>query len=320
MTRGRQVVGWACGKVILLGEHAVVYGVPALAAGIDRGVTAASTEIEGEHCHLRARGWALEIDERDERDLGRAFFAVVSATRANGARRSARSVELSVDLPPGAGLGCSAAMGVAVARALDPDATIDTILSRTMLWERVFHGNPSGIDAAVAARGGIVAYERGKPIEPLAPHGGLILSVGHSGSPSSTRAMVESVAKLRGRHPSLVDGAFDRIRELVQGARLALEQGDRAALGRLMCANQTELRELHLSTPELDSMCKLALRAGALGAKLTGAGGGGCVVALSARTTIAEAIHDAWQRAGYVSFVTKAACATPHGHEERTWA
>jgi mevalonate kinase len=299
--------GQACGKVILLGEHAVVYGVPAIAVGIDRGAHAVATPQDDGPSRLYVRGWEIEIreDERD-RDLGRALHAVLTATRASsGIPSSPVLVEAQADLPPGGGLGCSAALGVAVARALDPSAKTHEIIERAMAWERVFHGNPSGIDAAVAASGGCVLFEKGKGLEPIRVRQGLTLCIGHSGVASSTKSMVEAVARLRARRPEVVEKSFEGIRSLTRNARLALEAGDRVALGKLMDLNQMLLSGLFVSSPEIERMCALARDAGALGAKLTGAGGGGCVVALVPGGAVAERVLTAWRAEGFECFATK---------------
>jgi mevalonate kinase len=312
----------AGGKVILLGEHAVVYGVPALALGIERGARAHATHrSSGGVSSLAIRGsggWSVEVSDADpERsDVARAFAALVAATRAAMGGRAAFGavhVDVEADLPPAGGLGCSAALGVAIVRALDPHLGDDAAAMRAMEWERVFHGNPSGIDAAVAARGGCVLFERGREPLPVRVRGELALCVGHSGSPSSTRAMVEAVARLRARKPEGVDASFRRIGALVLRARDALRAGDRAELGVAMDENQKLLAELLVSTPDIERMCAVARNAGALGAKLTGAGGGGCVVALAPSAAIGDAILEAWRRDGFTCFLTRVAPAAEEG-------
>jgi mevalonate kinase len=304
-------VGHACGKVILLGEHAVVYGVPALAVGIDRGARARAVPSGGGPSRLLVRGWNIAVrEDRPEHDLARAFRALLESARGHSPSLEPQEVEVDASLPPGGGLGCSAAIGVAIARALCPHAGHDAIQAQAMAWEQVFHGNPSGVDAAVAARGGCVLFRRGEAIEPVRVRGPLQLCVGNTGRASSTRAMVESVARLREREPDRVDRSFEAVRALVHGARLAIEAGDRATLGRLMDRCQTQLGGLALSTPEIENMCDLARQAGALGAKLTGAGGGGCVVALVPSQSVAEAVLEAWKGEGLEGF---AASVAPEG-------
>ena len=302
-------LGVACGKVILLGEHAVVYGVPAIAVGIDRGARASATRLDtGGPSRLHVRGWNVDVGEGDrEHDLGRAFGALLQISREQAPSIAQESllVEAEADLPPGGGLGCSAAMGVAIARAIDPSASVETISARVMAWEQIFHGNPSGIDAAVAARGGCVLFEKGRPLDAVRVRGGLTLCIGNTGLASGTKAMVDAVARYRWRRPQIVDKAFAGIRALVRNASLAIEDGDRFALGRLMDLNQMLLSGLFVSTQEIETMCNLARSSGAMGAKLTGAGGGGSVVALVNGLAGAEKVLEAWTREGFTGFATR---------------
>lgn len=301
-------VGRACGKVILLGEHAVVYGVPAIAVGIDRGARARATTIETGPSRLHVHGWNIDVDERDPtQDLGRAFRALLEVARGSVPSMPAMQVEVEADLPPGGGLGCSAAMGVAIARAIDPHVSDAGLQDRAMAWERIFHGNPSGVDAAVAAHGGCVFFRRGEPLEPVRPRGTLHLCIGSTGTTSSTKSMVDGVARLRARQPQVVETSFEAVRSLVHGARQAIVAGDRFALGRLMDLNQTLLGAMFVSTPDIERMCAVARGAGALGAKLTGAGGGGSVVALVPSSVIADGVLAAWRADGFEGFASSVA-------------
>jgi mevalonate kinase len=274
MTRAR-----ASGKVILLGEHAVVYGMPALAVGLDRGV-----EVDVEP----AEASSIVIDERraeagDGSDTAGALEALLAELRSGPV-----SVRARLEVPAGSGLGVSAALGVAVARAVlalpetpkndDPRARV---LAAAAAWEGVFHGAPSGIDAAVAERGGCIQFSRTEGVEPVRLARALPLVVAVAGPPSSTKLMVSEVARLRERRPVVVEKAFDGIAALVKNARLCLEAGDLPGLGKLMDLNQMLLAGLMVSTEGIERACDVARRAGALGAKLTGAGGGGVVVALA---------------------------------------
>jgi mevalonate kinase len=301
--------GVACGKVILLGEHAVVYGEPAVAAGIDRGARAVAKPLEKGPSTLLVRGWNLAVrDNEEEHDLARAFRAILDAARDDDPTLPAFGVEVEADLPPGGGLGCSAAMGVAIARAVEPGIGDDRLQERAMAWERVFHGNPSGVDAAVAARGGCVFFRKGEAIERVRVRGTLHLCVGSTGIGSSTKTMVDAVARLRARRPEIVAKSFEGVRVLVNNARLAIEAGDRFALGRLMDLNQMLLGGLFVSSPEIERLCALAREAGALGAKLTGAGGGGSVVALVPSVAVGEVVLAAWKAEGFLGFAT---CVAP---------
>jgi mevalonate kinase len=311
--------GSACGKVILLGEHAVVYGVPAIVLGIDRGATAHAFPVSRESTQALAAagsptsarseltlGSTERVTEDGASDVARAFAALL---RACAVTRPVH-VEVTTELPAGAGLGCSAALAVSIVRALDAwqgrsAATPTDAAERAMAWEKVFHGNPSGVDATAAARGGCLLYQRmsgGLHLNEIALSRPLTLAIGHSGVSSSTREMVDAVAKLKARNEENVTRSFEAIHSLVQNARLALEAGDCEGLGKLMDLNQVLLSGLMVSTEEIETMCRLARETGALGAKLTGSGGGGCVVAL-VRDDPGPVVAR-WEKEGFRAFST----------------
>jgi len=302
-------VGRAWGKVILLGEHAVVYGIPAIAVGIDRGARATAIRRAGSTSVLEVPGWSVVAAEGESStDLARAFSALVGAARASAAAtilEGAVTVSAHAELPPGGGLGCSAALGVAVARALVPGLDPAAAADLAMAWERVFHGNPSGIDAAVAAHGGSIRFEKGRAMERVSLGAPLTVCLGSTGVGSSTKTMVEGVARLRERRRDVVDKAFAGIAAIVQSGRAALEAGDTGALGQLMDMNQMILAGLFLSTEEIERLCGAARSAGALGAKLTGAGGGGCVVALAPDAEAGDRIVRAWEAVGFSGFTAR---------------
>ncbi len=303
-------LGMASGKVILLGEHAVVYGVPALAVGIDRGAHARAYPHACGPSELFVRDWGITVRETDpEPMLACAFAELVKATRASldqaGRTLGPVRVEAGSELPPGGGLGCSAATGVAVARALDPLASPGEICDRVMVWERVFHGNPSGVDAAVATRGGCLYFEKGRPVTPVRARHDLLLCLGSTGLASSTKSMVLAVARQRQRRPAEVDAIFEQIGCLVRQARATLEASDTSTLGSLLDQNQALLARLSLSSPEIDALCGAAHQAGALGAKLTGAGGGGSVVALVSTLEEGERVLASWKKAGFGGFAAR---------------
>lgn len=274
--------GHACGKIILLGEHSVVYGQPALAAGLARGLELVATPLaaSGDPIELVIPAWDLDLrlEAGSEHPVARACLEVLAF--CDGPVTGWRIVGDS-RIPARAGLGSSAALSVALARlVLGPDAAIDELVAASMTGERVFHGNPSGIDSEVAARGGVIAFRRGATIEPVTLAEPLALVVLPTGVPRQTAALVGRVRARRDRLPSVIDPVLDALGALVHRGRVALETGELASLAELMTVAHALLGSLDVGHPALDRVCEAALRCGALAAKLTGAGGGGCAFAL----------------------------------------
>jgi mevalonate kinase len=296
-------MGFGRGKVILLGEHAVVHGYSAIAAGIERGVHAKATL--GECDVLRVEPWDLELepDSQGEEPLQRAFAAILEGYEDRPPLR----VEARAELPAGAGLGCSAAIGVAVLDAIDE--ALGRSRSRTELgeaalaWEKVFHGSPSGVDNMMSAVGGVALFRRGQALQSVRLNRPLHLVIGHSGESASTKEMVAAVARQLEQEPERVTRTFEGIETLVRNAKLAIEAGDLIALGQLLDLNHTLLSSLMLCTTKLDAMCHAAREAGALGAKMTGGGGGGCTFALAPKPEEAERLCSVLGKQAFVARV-----------------
>jgi mevalonate kinase len=181
------------------------------------------------------------------------------------------------------------------------------VLAGANAWEKVFHGNPSGVDAAAAYVGGCIWYTKAGGPEPLPVGAPLQLGICLAGPPASTKQMVEQVRRLGERRPDLLGKTLSGIEALVKNAKLCIEAGDLPGLGQLMNYNQMLLSGLFLSTPEIERACAVAREAGALGAKLTGAGGGGAVIALA--SDLPDTIVEAWRAAGFQAFSTEVAAS-----------
>jgi mevalonate kinase len=279
------VTSYGHGKVILLGEHSVVHGRPALALSVERGARVEHARVDDEQTTLEIAPWNVSVDSGPELNLGREpLQQALKVARAFYDDDVELSLKAEMHLPSGAGMGSSAALGVAVLRALDEARGLarsdDEIYQRSLEWERVFHGNPSGVDNAMATHGGMALFRKGQPLTRVVPRHRVSLVVAYSGASSSTKLMVDSVARQFDKEPVRVGKLFDAIESIVMNGKLALETGDLKSLGQLMTMNHKLLSSLMLSTDALEEMIAASVAAGALGAKVTGAGGGGCMVAL----------------------------------------
>jgi len=294
--------GWttlAFGKVILLGEHSVVYGYPAVAGALRRGVIAKARVRDSGPSTLTIPQWDARVTTDDAVPLATALASLVHEVAGD---ERAFDVTADAQLPPGAGLGSSAALSVAITRALAATTgralTPDQVERTADLAERQFHDNPSGIDVALAARGGLGVFRRGEQLEPLraAP---LPIAIGFTGEPRTTAAMVRKVAAA-----VQADGS-NRTRLASMGGVAeqgiaAIERDDMKRLGALFDTAHELLAGVGVSTPLLDLLVRTARDAGALGAKLTGAGGGGAVIALAPDGE--QQVLDAWRAAGFDGF------------------
>lgn len=294
----------APGKIILVGEHAVVYGRPAIAAPVWQ-VTATATIVNAPHhqgCTLSAPDVDLHFalhDTSDEQPL--ALVTRLALAQAGVVEMPDWRIELHSTIPIAGGLGSGAALSTALVRAIFAHvsyaANADAVSSLVYESERFYHGTPSGIDNTVIAYGQPIWFVKGKPAAAFAPHRAFLIAIADSGVRSPTKETVGAVRRAWELQPELFEGWFDEIAEIVHSARLAIEQGELELLGELLNRNQTLLAQIGVSAEPLEQMIAAARTAGALGAKLSGGGRGGNVIAL-VESASAAAVHDALLAAG----------------------
>jgi len=296
MTHGETTTGFGCGKVILLGEHAVVHGQPALVAGMRAGVRAHASPGRGA---LVAPAWGMEVEVGDDSLPGQAVARLLQRLQAP----KDLDFWLECEVPARAGLGSSAAMSVAIARAVAARTGADdaAALAAVADAESVFHRKPSGIDAAAASRGGLGCYDKQKGWQTLSCDTHFDLCVGLSGKSHDTGTLVAGVGQLCETTP-VAGRLIETLGELARAGTQALVAGEIAALARIFNMAHGLLGGLGVSCPELDDLVHTARAAGAEGAKLTGAGGGGAVIAIAGDHS--DHVLRAWRGKGYYGFVT----------------
>jgi mevalonate kinase len=276
----------ASGKVILLGEHAVVYGRPALAVP----VTQVQAQVEVVDS-VRPGIWidAPDIDlDASLNDLHRdqPIAAVIHKTLDQIKPTAVPPMEIRIrsSIPIAAGMGSGAAISVAVIRALagylQSPLNDETISNLAYEIEKLHHGTPSGIDNTVITYRLPIYYMKGRPIEVLHPGGAFTLVIGDSGIPAPTKVSVGDVRRLWESDRQKWDLVFDRIGDLASAARAAILDARWEELGSLMDQNHALLQELTVSSEGLDGLVRCARESGALGAKVSGGGRGGNMIAL----------------------------------------
>jgi mevalonate kinase len=276
----------ASGKIILFGEHAVVYGRPALAVpvpevcaqvdvspGARRGIWIDAPDI-GLHSAMES----LPPDNA----LSATIHSVLD--RLHTDPFPDLQITITSSIPVASGMGSGAAVSVALIRALsgalDGALADDEVNLLAYGAEKLHHGTPSGIDNTVVTYARPVFFVRGHPMQTLSVARPFVLVIAHTGIAASTRESVGDVRKLWEGDLTKFEAIFDQVGVIAGKARLAIEQGTWRDLGPLMNQNHALLQKLTVSSVELDRLVEAALQAGALGAKLSGGGRGGNVIAL----------------------------------------
>ena len=304
--------GSGYGKVILFGEHFVVHGVPGIVSAID-----STTDAEVEKMGSR-------IVVKDERKTARGYSEEKRLQQLESIERMLKAMGIDPETPfsiwiggtlPGfSGLGASAASSVAIARAITeelgmimPDEKINEVAYEA---EKAYAGNPSGIDNTAATFGGLLWFQKNMMgganiIERISIKKPVEIVIGSTGKVANTKAMVEGVAERKLANPQKYESLFKQAKALAYEGRKALEVNNLKKMGELMNENHRLLREIEVSSKELDLLVNIARKQGAFGAKLTGGGGGGCMIALTPTTELQERVASAIEKAGFEVLRTK---------------
>jgi mevalonate kinase len=314
------VVASAPAKIILFGEHFVVYGEPAIVVAIDKRARAEAERRQDERLRFQSanlntscyfENGAFKVEQGDAKQVRFKFEPVklaVEKVLAVYGKNVGLDIRINSAIPVAAGLGSSAAVvasvTAAVAALLELEFSKQDIFRIAYEAEKIVHGTPSGVDPAIATFGGTLLFQVDTGFKPLEVKTDIPLVIGDTGVERSTRIQVEKVRETMDSFPQITDPLRKAAREIVLRAVTALQDNDLETLGRLMNINHALLYGIGVSDESLEWLANAARKAGALGAKLTGAGGGGCMIAL-ARPEKLENVSEAIMRAGGSPFIAK---------------
>ncbi len=299
-------MGVGFGKAILFNEHFVVYDIPAIASAIGAKTTAVVEMRRGSGVEIKderpeTKGYKAEKLAQQKESLDRMLRFISIDTKSN-----AISITLAGDLIAASGVGASAASCAAIARAFSEELGLgysdEKVNEAAYEGEKGYHGTPSGIDNTAATFGGLIWYKRDgsshlmermrlkKPVE---------IVMGNTGLVADTKVVVDGVRERKEREPDRYARIFKSAEQLVHDARKQLEAFNLDKVGSYMDENHTLLQEIQVSCPELDALVDLARDNGAFGAKMTGTGRGGYMVALTPGRDLQERVAQAIEKKGF---------------------
>lgn len=295
----------APGKIILFGEHAVVYNRPALAVPVTQvnvDVEVRDSDTAGVWIHAPVIDLHAELSTLpSDHSIGSVILGLLQ--RFGIFNPPDLEIKIASTIPIASGLGSGAAVSVALIRAISSyfsySLTNEQVNSLVYESEKLHHGTPSGIDNTVITYAMPVYFIKGQPIETFKAGKPFTIVIGDTGIPAPTKESVGDVRRLWLRDSVYYEDIFDEIAQLALIARRSIESGKPELLGELMDQNHAFLQQLTVSSPELDRLVDAACNAGALGAKLSGGGRGGNMIALVEQAS-AESVAEALMSAGAV--------------------
>ncbi len=306
----RPAVARAPGKTILIGEHFAVLGAPAVAMAINMYSTVEvhptgnkKVEVEADIPLYAASTSGRQLELSEASKLLEPLRLAAETTLAYSHRKAGGvSVNVECEIPIGAGLGSSASINVAiisgVARSIGIRLDKKDVCRLAFVPENVLHGKSSGVDQATCSYGGIIQFTRPFNVKRVRVRGIPNILVCDTGIHHSTKSLVDAVLKRSKKQKTNFQQYVSQVKQISNMAVKALETRDDALLGSLMYENHELLQRVGVSHPMLDKLVETARRAGALGAKLTGAGGGGCILVLCEDDKSCARIGKVLRRAG----------------------
>jgi mevalonate kinase len=299
--------GIGYGKAILFGEMFAVFGVPVIASAL-------SMTADAQVGQSPSGGWKIQDERREakgykEEKRGMQIESLERIFRHLGFRPDHLQILLGGDLPAMSGIGATGASSVAIVRALSEEfdlrLTDDEVNAAAYQAEIAYHGpTTSGIDNRVSTYGGIISLTRGEPnvVRRMRLKEPVEVVIGDTGIIANTKALLAAFAERKKSFPQRYDLILRQARQISEEAVASIESCDLGEMGRLMDRNQSLLEEGGISCPELDFLIHACRSAGALGAKLTGSGGGGCMIALTPGKDMQEKVASAVEAEGFHAF------------------
>jgi mevalonate kinase len=302
--------GIGFGKAILFNEHFVVYGIPAIVSAIGKYTVAKVEPVD-------KSGWKLNDNRKatpnyKEEKIDQQKESINKILKKMDIDLSKKGIEITLDgnLYCASGIGASAASCVAIARALSdhfdlnlPDEEINEIAFE---GEKGYHGTPSGIDNTASTFGGLIWFEKSdnNVMDKIYLHNPIEIVMGNTGKVANTSAAVAGVRERKEKDSQKYDQIFDRAENIAYLAKDALQDEDYRELGKLMNENHKLLQQIEVSSRELDFLVKLTCDHGALGAKLTGGGLGGNMIALTPGRDLQDSVATAIEKEGFQTVKT----------------
>lgn len=279
----REAIGTGIGKIILLGEHSVVYGKPAIAIPFSNTKVEAIIKKTNGDVTLDCVFFRGLLSNAPERILGTKTVIEKVVEDLDKELRDFH-IEINSTIPYESGMGSSAAVAVATIRGLyrffGESITNDRLIDLTNISEKIVHGNPSGIDTSVIVMETNLYYVKGKQLDPFHFKLDAYLIVAHTGSQSQTKDAVRDVRLLIEKNPKKYRPIIDELGNIAYRGKRAMEGNNPIELGNLMTRAHFLLDKLSVSNEKLNKLVDISLDNGALGAKLTGGGRGGSMIAL----------------------------------------
>ena len=279
----------APGKIILFGEHFVIYGVKAVLCSTDKRITATSQFVDEKIIRIRSSfgEWNMNIDSLDnlenvQQKFMKPFFYIAKKTLMENSIKQGIEIVIESEIPPGVGLGSSSAACVAVAASVNGlfhKLSKDEVVKLAIQAERTIFEQNSGADASVSTFGGLVSYDLKEGFQPIPSRNDLSFIISNSAQVHNTQDVVKQVRKFKEKNEDLFNKLCNEETDIVNNAITSLKENNLNKLGSLMLRNHELLRQIGVSTEKIDLLVHEA-RKTAHGAKITGAGGGGCIIAL----------------------------------------